>query len=81
MINLEGVISTNWQTLPATDIFPGVHMRNLWQGKNGAKAKILEFDAGAKFTTLDLHSTGPEEVFVVSGVFNDGIHDYRTRQT
>jgi anti-sigma factor ChrR (cupin superfamily) len=78
MINLEGVISTNWQNLPATDIFPGIRMRNLWQGTNGAKAKILEFDAGAKFTTLDLHSPGPEEVFVVSGVFNDGVHDYPT---
>ena len=51
-------------------------MRNLWQGTNGAKAKILEFDAGAKFTSLDTHSPGTEEVFVVSGIFNDGVHDY-----
>ena len=76
MIDLEGVISANWQHLPATEIFPGIRMRNLWQGTNGAKAKILEFDAGAKFATLDFHSPGPEEVFVVSGVFNDGVHDY-----
>ncbi len=25
---------------------------------------------------LDVHVPGPEEVFVVSGVFNDGAHDY-----
>ena len=76
MINLEGVVSVNWQNLPAQEIFPGIRMRNLWQGANGAKAKILEFDAGTQFTALDTHSPGPEEVFVVSGVFNDGVHDY-----
>ena len=76
MINLEGVISSNWHDLPSTEIFPGIRMRNLWQGLNGAKAKILEFDPGSKFTTLDVHSPGPEEVFVVSGLFNDGVQDY-----
>jgi len=47
-----------------------------WQGANGAKAQILEIDAGAKFTRSDVHAPGPEEVYVVSGVFNDGAHDY-----
>lgn len=76
MINLEGVFSVNWRDIPAKEIFPGIRMRILWQGENGAKAKILEIDPGAGFTTLDTHSPGPEEVFVVSGVFNDGVHDY-----
>jgi anti-sigma factor ChrR (cupin superfamily) len=76
VINLAGVVSSNWRDLPVKEIFPGIRMRSLWQGANGAKAKILEFDAGAKFTTLDTHSPGPEEVFVVSGIFNDGVHDY-----
>jgi hypothetical protein len=74
MINLKGVISLNWQNLPATEFFPGIRMRNHWQGANGAKDKILGIDAEAKFATLD-HSPGPDEVFVVSGVFNDGVHD------
>ncbi|MDT5269347.1 MAG: hypothetical protein QOH49_1533 [Acidobacteriota bacterium] len=26
--------------------------------------------------TPDVHEPGPEEVFVVSGVFNDGVRDY-----
>jgi len=39
-------------------------------------AQILEIDAGAKLPRLDVHSPGPEEVYVVSGVFNDGVHDY-----
>ena len=46
MINLEGVVSANWRDLPAKEIFPGVRMRNLWQGTNEAKAKILEIDPG-----------------------------------
>ncbi|WP_283744671.1 cupin domain-containing protein [Sideroxydans sp. CL21] len=76
VINLEGVVSANWRDLPAKEIFPGIRKRILWQGANGAKAQILEIDAGAKFTTLDTHSPGPEEIFVVSGVFCDGVHDY-----
>ncbi len=76
VINLEGVLSANWRGLSAKEIFPGIRKRVLWQGSNGAKAQILEIDPGAKFTTLDTHYPGPEEVFVVSGVFNDGVHDY-----
>ncbi len=76
VINLEGVVSANWRDLPAKEIFPGIRKRIIWQGTNAAKAQILEIDPGAKFTVLDTHSPGPEEVFVVSGVFNDGVHDY-----
>ena len=74
--NLEGVVAANWQDAPVREIFPGIRARFLWQGKSGSKAHILEFDAGATFTTLDVHAPGPEEVFVISGVFNDGVHDY-----
>ena len=76
VINLEGVVSENWQNIPAKELFPGIRQRILWRGSNGAKAQILEIDPGAKFTKLDTHFPGPEEVFVVSGVFNDGVHDY-----
>lgn len=75
-MNLEGVVSANWRDFPAKEIFPGISKRTLWQGENDANVQILEIAAGAKFATLDVHSAGPEKVFVVSGVFNDGIHDY-----
>ncbi len=75
-INLEGVFSANWKDVPAKEIFPGIRKRILWKGENGADAQIVEVDAGATFTTLDIHAAGPEEVFVVSGIFNDGVHDY-----
>ena len=38
--------------------------------------QILEIDAGAKFTQLDIHEPDSEEIFIVSSVFNDGVIDY-----
>jgi anti-sigma factor ChrR (cupin superfamily) len=76
MINLEGVVAVRWQDIQPTEISPGIRKRALWQGSNGARAQILEIDAGARFPRLDVHAPGPEEVYVISGVFNDGVHDY-----
>ncbi len=75
-INLEGVSSNHWQSVPAIEIYPGIRKRVLWQESTGAKAAILEIDANAEFSELDVHQPGPEEVFVISGVFCDGVHDY-----
>lgn len=75
-IDLTGVETGYWHSAPATEIFPGVTKRDLWRGANGAKALVLEFAPGSMFTELDEHYPGPEEVFVVSGVFNDGEQDY-----
>lgn len=75
-INLSGVVSAHWATAPMQEIYPGVRRYSLWQDANGAKALILQIDAGASFTELDIHTPGAEEVFVVSGVFFDGVHEY-----
>ena len=53
-----------------------VRVRTLWEAENGAKAQVVELDAGACWDGIDLHEPGPEEVYVVSGVFNDGVRDY-----
>lgn len=74
-LNLHGVIGVNWRDVPATEICPGIRKRDLWRGAEGAKAQIVEIDAGATFPRLDVHS-GAEEIFVVSGVFGDGARDY-----
>ena len=58
------------------EIYPGVRKRVLWEGANGAKAQILEIEPGARFLKLDVHEPGPEEIYVVSGTFNDGARDY-----
>ena len=61
---------------PIRELFKGVRVRDLWQGENGRKALILEMDAGTCWEGRDIHAPGAEEVYVVSGVFNDGIRDY-----
>ena len=59
----------------AEEPFPGVRVRHLWRDRL-AQALVVEIDAGARWVGLDVHEPGPEEVFVVSGVFNDGVRDY-----
>jgi hypothetical protein len=62
---------------PVKEKFSGsVRVRTLWKGNNGAVAQVVEFDAGACWEGVDVHEPGPEEVYVVSGIFNDGVRDY-----
>jgi len=75
-IDLTGVQTGFWHTAAAKEIYPGVIKRELWVDADGAKALVLEFAPGAMFTETDEHFPGPEEVFVVSGIFNDGVSDY-----
>ncbi len=64
------------QDAPVQELFPGIRARPLWKGDDGAKAYVLEMDANTCWPGVDVHEPGPEEVFVVSGVFNDGDRDY-----
>jgi anti-sigma factor ChrR (cupin superfamily) len=62
---------------PVKEKFGGaVRVRTLWQASAGAKAQFVEIVPGGCWEGLDVHEPGPEEVFVVSGVFNDGVRDY-----
>ncbi len=68
-----------WKSVADVDpveIFPGITARLLWQGADGAKAAVTTIAPGAVWGDEDHHSPGPEEVYVVSGVFNDGVNDY-----
>jgi hypothetical protein len=58
------------------ELFSGIRLRPLWTGPDGAKAHVLEMDPGSGWEGLDVHEPGPEEVFVVSGVFHDGVREY-----
>ena len=55
--------------------FPGIRLRPLWKGPDGAQANVLEMDAGTSWPRRDVHEPGPEEVYVVAGTFNDGARD------
>ncbi len=61
---------------PVRELFPGIRLRSLWQGESGAHAHVLEMDPGSTWPRRDVHEPGPEEVYVVAGVFNDGARDY-----
>ncbi|MEU5979993.1 cupin domain-containing protein [Streptomyces sp. NPDC047315] len=68
-----------WSTVgdaPVRELFPGIRQRPLWRGDGGASAQVLEMAPGSRWEGIDVHDPGPEEVFVVSGVFNDGHRDY-----
>ena len=63
--------------VPVKEKFGGsIRVRTLWQAGNGAAAQVVDIDPGACWEGIDVHEPGPEEVYVVSGVFNDGIRDY-----
>ncbi|MFI7049605.1 cupin domain-containing protein [Streptosporangium sandarakinum] len=74
--NTPAYVWSSVQDAPVGEIFPGIRARMLWTGSNGAKACVLEMDANTRWQGIDVHEPGPEEVFVVSGVFNDGDRDY-----
>jgi anti-sigma factor ChrR (cupin superfamily) len=58
------------------ELFPGIRLRSLWRGANGASAHVLEMGPGTSWEGIDVHEPGPEEVYVIDGVFNDGHRDY-----
>lgn len=58
------------------EVFPGIRLRSLWTGEHGASAHVLEMDPGTSWEGIDVHEPGPEEVYVLSGTFNDGVRDY-----
>ena len=67
---------SNIERSPVRELFKGIRLRPLWKSENGASAQVLEIDPGSCWEGLDVHEPGPEEVYVVSGVFNDGVRDY-----
>jgi quercetin dioxygenase-like cupin family protein/uncharacterized damage-inducible protein DinB len=53
-----------------------IRVRTLW--RDGVKRALeVEMDAGAEWPHLDRHAPGPEEVYVLSGDFDDGANVYR----
>ena len=75
-LNFEGVMSSNWKDLELTECADGITMGVLWEGENGKRAEVYEFSPGAVFPGLDVHESGPEQVYVISGVFSDGREDF-----
>lgn len=68
-----------WKSLedsPLQKVSDGISVRQLWHGEQGGQAIFVEILPGAQWEGVDFHEDNSEEVFVVSGTFNDGIRDY-----
>lgn len=75
-MNTDGVVWSHPSELPQTELYPGVGKQLLWEGEAGRKALLITIEPGRRFLELDVHEPGPEEVYVVDGIFNDGLRDY-----
>jgi len=52
-------------------------VRRACNHKSGLKAMVVEFDPGSCWEGGgDIHDSSSEEVYIASGVFNDGERDY-----
>jgi anti-sigma factor ChrR (cupin superfamily) len=75
-MSIEEVSWASLTDVPEEERAAGIRVRTLWKHERGAKAQVVEFAPGSRWQGTDLHEPGPEEVYVVSGVFNDGVRDY-----
>lgn len=73
---MSAIVWSNGQDSLVREIFSGISVRQLWQGKTGAQAVIVEIAPGAQWEGIDFHQDNSEEVLVMYGVFNDGTRDY-----
>ncbi|HWN35366.1 MAG TPA: cupin domain-containing protein [Pseudonocardia sp.] len=60
----------------ARTVGEGITLRPLWREPSGRSFHVVDIAPGAVWPELDVHEPGSEEVYVVSGVFNDGVRNY-----
>lgn len=70
------VVFANWKQQPEQEIFSGIQVYSVWQGKTKGKAVVVTIKPGCKWQGVDFHEDSSEEIFVISGTFNDGERDY-----
>lgn len=74
---LEGVVSARADHAPVRSPGQGVRVRTIWQS-GVRRALQVEIDAGTQWPGLDYHVPGPEEVYILSGDYDDGQGVHRT---
>lgn len=72
----KGITSRNWKKIKANKVAEGISERIIWEGENGKSAVVFEFSPGSKYPGVDKHELGPEQIYVISGIFNDGRDDH-----
>ncbi len=73
---MSEIVWSELSSVSPKELFTGINVFRLWKSESGARALVLEIAPGSCWEGLDVHEPGPEEVYVVSGVFNDGVRDY-----
>ena len=73
---VDKIVHANWQSQLIEEVFPGIKAASVWQGEVRGKAVVVTIEPGGKWQGIDIHETSSEEIFVVSGIFNDGKQDY-----
>ena len=73
--DVSRVVASHVSSSPSRSYSDGITIRDLW-GYGPRRALLVEFAPGAHWPGLDHHVPGPEEVFVLSGEFDDGAHVY-----
>ena len=73
---MNEIVWESIEDVPSQHVSEGISVRQLWQGAASARAMVVEISPGAKWDGIDTHTANSEEVFVLSGVFNDGIRNY-----
>ncbi|MGW0250885.1 cupin domain-containing protein [Nocardia goodfellowii] len=67
--------STHIDELAATEIGPGIHVREL-PGTTGIRPWVIDLAPGAEWPAVDVHATCGEAYYVIEGVIRDGDRDY-----
>lgn len=72
-----GIESVHESSIAIEEIFPSVFLRKIWSDKGGpAHGAIVDIAPGGKWLEIDSHDQGPEMVYVISGILNDGSNDF-----
>jgi hypothetical protein len=75
-INLSGVVTARWQSLPATTIYPGIRKHDLWQGTM-AQGRWYWNSTVARDSPISMFMAPDRKKFLLSrAFFSDGRHKY-----
>lgn len=76
VLNYDGITSVLLNNLPSKEVAKGINQYILWENKDGKSTAIYKFKPNSKLPFIDSHDIFDEHIYVISGIFNDGINDY-----
>ena len=74
-MDMTGVVASDSRTAPMRSPGAGIEIRDLWR-LGERRALLVTMPPGSQWPGIDFHIPGPEEVYVISGDFDDGPAQY-----